>query len=121
MEWKMLAYFTTIWYNIWLFGKCSLWSFGIFFPLWYFWTKKNLATLAIIRLARMPFSNLVSSECQNLFELTADTGRLQLRKKRKKEILGICPLSGHVGSDVTKPTPYTIDLLLKNKIIHVSD
>jgi hypothetical protein len=25
---------------------CSLWSFGIFFPFWYFWTKKNLATLA---------------------------------------------------------------------------
>jgi hypothetical protein len=23
----------------------SLWSFGIFFPLWYVWTKKNLATL----------------------------------------------------------------------------
>jgi hypothetical protein len=25
------------WYN--------LWSFGIFFPIWYVWTKKNLATL----------------------------------------------------------------------------
>jgi hypothetical protein len=24
---------------------CSLWSFGIFFPFWYVWTKKNLATL----------------------------------------------------------------------------
>jgi hypothetical protein len=23
----------------------SLWSFGIFFQFWYFWTKKNLATL----------------------------------------------------------------------------
>jgi hypothetical protein len=23
----------------------SLWSFGIFFPIWYVWTKKNLATL----------------------------------------------------------------------------
>jgi hypothetical protein len=23
----------------------SLWSFGIFFPFWYIWTKKNLATL----------------------------------------------------------------------------
>jgi hypothetical protein len=23
----------------------SLWSFCIFFPFWYFWTKKNLATL----------------------------------------------------------------------------
>jgi hypothetical protein len=22
----------------------SLWSFGIFFPFWYVWTKKNLAT-----------------------------------------------------------------------------
>jgi hypothetical protein len=24
---------------------CSLWSFGIFFPFWYVWTKKNLATM----------------------------------------------------------------------------
>jgi hypothetical protein len=23
----------------------SLWSFGIYFPIWYVWTKKNLATL----------------------------------------------------------------------------
>jgi hypothetical protein len=23
----------------------SLWSFGILFPIWYVWTKKNLATL----------------------------------------------------------------------------
>jgi hypothetical protein len=23
----------------------SLWSFVIFFPIWYVWTKKNLATL----------------------------------------------------------------------------
>jgi hypothetical protein len=23
----------------------SLWSFGIFFPFWYVWTYKNLATL----------------------------------------------------------------------------
>jgi hypothetical protein len=23
----------------------GLWSFGIFFPFWYVWTKKNLATL----------------------------------------------------------------------------
>jgi hypothetical protein len=23
----------------------SLWSFGIFFPFWYVWTMKNLATL----------------------------------------------------------------------------
>jgi hypothetical protein len=27
----------TVWY--------SLWSFGIFFPIWYVWTMKNLATL----------------------------------------------------------------------------
>jgi hypothetical protein len=24
---------------------CSLWSFGILFTFWYFWIKKNLATL----------------------------------------------------------------------------
>jgi hypothetical protein len=32
-----MAYFTVIWYILWL-----LWSFGIFFP---FCIKKNLATL----------------------------------------------------------------------------
>jgi hypothetical protein len=26
-----------VWYN--------LWSFGIYFPFWYVWTKKNLATI----------------------------------------------------------------------------
>jgi uncharacterized RDD family membrane protein YckC len=25
----------------------SLWSFVIFFPFWYVWTKKNLATLCL--------------------------------------------------------------------------
>jgi hypothetical protein len=24
-----------------------MWSFGIFFPFWYVWTKKNLATLLV--------------------------------------------------------------------------
>jgi hypothetical protein len=32
-----LVKFMFVWY--------SLWSFGIFFPFWYVWTKKNLATL----------------------------------------------------------------------------
>jgi hypothetical protein len=32
-----LVYFNAIWY--------SLSSFGIFFPFWYVWTEKNLATL----------------------------------------------------------------------------
>jgi hypothetical protein len=27
----------------------SLWSFVIFFPIWYVWTKKNLATLVTPR------------------------------------------------------------------------
>jgi hypothetical protein len=52
LECKMLLYFMTIW-NILRpfgiiygrFGICSLWSFGVFFPFWYIWTKKNLATL----------------------------------------------------------------------------
>jgi hypothetical protein len=34
-----------IWYNLWPFGIGSLWSFGIVFPIWNVWTKKNLATL----------------------------------------------------------------------------
>jgi hypothetical protein len=25
--------------------RCSWWSFGIFFPFWYVWTRNNLATL----------------------------------------------------------------------------
>jgi hypothetical protein len=25
----------------------SLWSFGVFFPIWYVWTKKNPATLVM--------------------------------------------------------------------------
>jgi hypothetical protein len=29
-----------------------LWSFGIFFPYWYIWTKKNLATLRSIHSAK---------------------------------------------------------------------
>jgi hypothetical protein len=42
-----LEYFTAIWYNLWPFGIGSLWSFGTFFPFWYVWTKKHLATLLI--------------------------------------------------------------------------
>jgi hypothetical protein len=37
-----LEYFTANWYD---YGTISLWSFGIFFPFWYVWTKKNLAIL----------------------------------------------------------------------------
>jgi hypothetical protein len=37
-----------IWYNLWPFWY-SLLSFGIFFPIWNVWTKKNLATLQLIR------------------------------------------------------------------------
>jgi hypothetical protein len=32
-----LEYLMAIWYNF--------WPFGIFFPFWYVWIKKNLATL----------------------------------------------------------------------------
>jgi hypothetical protein len=34
-----------IWYNFGPFVVYSLWSFGIFFPLWYVLTKENPATL----------------------------------------------------------------------------
>jgi hypothetical protein len=37
-----LAYFMTLW--------SILWSFGIFFPVLVYFTKKNLATLALARL-----------------------------------------------------------------------
>jgi hypothetical protein len=36
---------TAIWYNLCPFGIYRLPSFGIISPLWYVWTKKNLATL----------------------------------------------------------------------------
>jgi hypothetical protein len=39
-----LEYFTAIWYN--------LWPFGIIFPFWYVWAKKNLATPFFIAAAR---------------------------------------------------------------------
>jgi hypothetical protein len=38
-----LEYFTAIWCNFWPFGIDS--GTYIFFPFWYVWTKKNLATL----------------------------------------------------------------------------
>jgi hypothetical protein len=39
-----LEYVMAIWYNLWLFGiACGRWLY--FFPFWYVWTKKNLATL----------------------------------------------------------------------------
>jgi hypothetical protein len=34
---------------------CSLWSFGIFFPIWYVWTTKNLATLPDINYTKRQF------------------------------------------------------------------
>jgi hypothetical protein len=36
----------TVWYR--------LWSFGILFPFWYVWTKKNLATLTWPASGRLP-------------------------------------------------------------------
>jgi hypothetical protein len=52
LEWKMLVYIMTVWNILRPFGIMyvwpfcyKLWSFGIFFPLWYVWTKKYLATL----------------------------------------------------------------------------
>jgi hypothetical protein len=37
----------------------SLWSFGIFFPIWYVWTKKNRATLVwLIQDPSVPFQFL---------------------------------------------------------------
>jgi hypothetical protein len=38
--------FTAIWYNLWPFGfVCG--HLVYFFPFWYVWTKKNLATLLV--------------------------------------------------------------------------
>jgi hypothetical protein len=38
-----LEYFTAIWYSLWPFGIVC--RHLVFFPFWYVWTKKNLATL----------------------------------------------------------------------------
>jgi hypothetical protein len=50
LEWKMLVDFIGIFYghlvqlkDVWY----SLRSFGIFFPIWCVWTKKNLSTLLL--------------------------------------------------------------------------
>jgi hypothetical protein len=40
-----LEYFTAIWYMYFMAIWYSLWSLGIFFPIWYVWINKNLATL----------------------------------------------------------------------------
>jgi hypothetical protein len=54
-----LVYFMSVWYILWQFGifygslvyfmavwyTGRLWPFGIYFPFWYVWTKKNLANL----------------------------------------------------------------------------
>jgi hypothetical protein len=40
-----LVHFMVFCYILWTFGICSLWKFGIFFPVLVFCTKKNLATL----------------------------------------------------------------------------
>jgi hypothetical protein len=50
LEWKMLVYVMTIWnilrpFALFMTVCYKLWSFCIFFPRWYVWTKKNLATL----------------------------------------------------------------------------
>jgi hypothetical protein len=42
-----------------MFGKYSLWSFGVFCPLWYVWTNKNLATLGPMIIKIFSPENLV--------------------------------------------------------------
>jgi hypothetical protein len=51
LELKMLVYFMTIWNILRPLGILYIWHFVIvcgllvyFFPFWYVWTKKNLAT-----------------------------------------------------------------------------
>jgi hypothetical protein len=36
----------------------SLWSFVIFFPIWYAWTKKNLATLDLTKAGQFSYQNI---------------------------------------------------------------
>jgi hypothetical protein len=46
LNYKMLVYLTAIWYNVWQFGVVC--GPLVFFPFWYFLTKKNLATLVCL-------------------------------------------------------------------------
>jgi hypothetical protein len=56
LEWKMLLYFMIIWnfklpFGI-IFGRLVyLQSFGIFFPIWFVWSKKNLAITQLKKIA----------------------------------------------------------------------
>jgi hypothetical protein len=45
LQWKILVYFIAIWSILRPFGIFCGNYIGIFFPVWIFWTKKNLATL----------------------------------------------------------------------------
>jgi hypothetical protein len=51
-----LEYFTAVCY--------SLWSFGIFFPIWYVWIKKNLATLICLTVFILVQNVDARVECQ---------------------------------------------------------
>jgi hypothetical protein len=53
-----LEYFIAIWYNLWPFGICSLWSFDRFFPFWYVWTKKSQATLFVMQFSEILKENV---------------------------------------------------------------
>jgi hypothetical protein len=39
----------------------SLWSFGIFFPFWNVWTKKNLATLILSLFVNLMLNTILPS------------------------------------------------------------
>jgi hypothetical protein len=61
----------------------GLWSFGIFFPIWYIWTKKNLATMiSSVELSTRPKSKsysdavAVTSERKTLHGLNRGLGGL---------------------------------------------
>jgi hypothetical protein len=79
LEWKMLLYFMSIWNTSFMDIWHNVWQFGMvyghlvyFFPFWYVWTKKNLATLAAND-RRKKEKNASSPLTQNFGPVTVST------------------------------------------------
>jgi hypothetical protein len=58
-----LEYFTAVGYNLWPFWY-SLWSFSIFFPIWYVWTKKKFGNPARVAVFKRVFIPTGTTEAQ---------------------------------------------------------
>jgi hypothetical protein len=71
LQLKMLVYFMEIWSISRSSGTYILWTFGIFFPILVFCTKKNLATLFGDPCAFTPLCNYVRTKAAKICNLPA--------------------------------------------------